>query len=103
MLPRDRPITLVPDWLCEVLSPSTRSHDQIVKRRFYAEIGLSHIWYINPLQRLLEASRLIEGKWLQLGLYGEGERVRAEPFDAIEINLAERWEGIEDEEKSEDR
>ncbi|MFS8068822.1 MAG: Uma2 family endonuclease [Byssovorax sp.] len=104
MLPRDKPIALVPDWLCEVLSPSTRSYDQIVKRRFYAEIGVNHIWYIDPLQRLLEVSRLIDGKWLQLGLYGADEKVRAEPFEAIEINLAEWWEGIEEgeEEKSRD-
>jgi Uma2 family endonuclease len=100
-LPRSKPITVIPDWACEILSPSTRSYDQIVKRRFYAEIGVLHIWYIDPLARLLEISRLVDGKWLQLGLYGADEKVHAEPFEAIEINLGEWWEGIEEEEESE--
>jgi Uma2 family endonuclease len=94
--PPKQAITLVPDWLCEILSPSTASHDNIVKRRYYAEIGVAHIWYIDPARRELEGCRLVEGKWLQLGVFGTDEKVRAEPFEAVEIDLAEWWEGLDD-------
>lgn len=90
---QDVPITVVPDWICEVLSPSTRSYDLGVKRRFYAEIGVGHLWYIHPEDRLLTVSKLVDGKWLELGVHRPDERVRAEPFDAVEIDLAAWWEG----------
>lgn len=96
-LPRNKPITVVPDWICEILSRSTQSYDQVVKRRLYAEIGVGHIWYVDPINRFLEVSRLVEGKWLQLGVYGPEEKVHAEPFEAVEIDLAEWWEGVEEE------
>jgi Uma2 family endonuclease len=93
-----QPITVVPDWICEILSPSTASYDNIVKRRYYAEIGVAHIWYIDPVHKQLEVCRLVDGKWLQLGIFGGEEKVRAEPFEAVEIDMTEWWEGIEDEE-----
>lgn len=97
--PTKQPITIVPDWACEILSPSTASYDNIVKRRFYAEIGVQHIWYIDPARRQLEVCRLVEGKWLQLGVFGADEKVRAEPFVEVEIDMAEWWEGTENEEE----
>jgi Uma2 family endonuclease len=94
---RKQPIVIAPDWVCEILSPRTASYDNIVKRRFYAEVGVGHIWYIDPVRRELEVCRLVDGKWLQLGVYGPDEKVRAEPFEDVEIDLAEWWEGTEDE------
>lgn len=96
--PRKMPISVVPDWVCEILSPSTASYDNVVKRRFYAEIGVGHIWYVDPMRRELEVCRIVDGKWLQLGIYGADEKVRAEPFEEVEIELAEWWEGSEEDE-----
>ena len=96
-LPKKKAITVVPDWICEVLWRSTQSYDQIVKRRFYAEVGVGYIWYIDPNNRFLEVSRLVDGKWLQLGVYGPDEKVRPEPFELVEIDLAEWWEGTDEE------
>jgi Uma2 family endonuclease len=93
------PISVVPDWLCEIFSPRTVSYDNIVKRRFYAEIGVAHIWYVDPVRKQLEVCRLVEGKWLQLGVHGPEEKVRAEPFEAVEIDIAEWWEGVEEEDE----
>ena len=90
-LPVGEALGLVPDWICEVLSPSNRSYDLKVKRRFYAEIGVGHLWYVDPEARTLTVSRLHEGHWLELGVYGDDDRVRAEPFDAAEIDLKEWW------------
>ena len=89
--PRGAAITVVPDWVCEVFSPSTASYDNLVKRRFYAEIGVAHLWYVDPVRRELEVCRLVEGKWLQLGVFGGDEHVRAEPFEAVELELSGWW------------
>jgi len=101
-LPRTGSITVVPDWICEVLSPRTRSYDLVTKRRFYAEIGVGHLWYVDPQARALTVSRLEGGRWLELGSFGEDEKVRAEPFEAIEIDLSAWFEGIEPDEDEED-
>jgi Uma2 family endonuclease len=94
-LPRSGPIEIVPDWACEILSPGTRSYDMLVKRSFYAEIGVRHTWYIDFESRTLTVSRLESGRWLELGVFGGDQVVRAEPFDAIALALAPWWEGVE--------
>ncbi len=95
VLPPKGPIEVVPDWVCEILSPGTRSYDMLVKRPFYAEARVQHLWYIDPEARTLSVSRLENGRWLELGVYGDEQVVRAEPFDAIEISLGPWWEGVE--------
>ncbi|MRG92924.1 Uma2 family endonuclease [Polyangium spumosum] len=94
-LPEDAPLTTVPDWLCEILSPTTRRYDLIVKRRFYAEIGVGYLWYVDLDARALMVSRLENGHWVELGVYGAEEKVQAEPFEGVEIDLAAWWEVLE--------
>jgi Uma2 family endonuclease len=89
--PADRAIAVVPDWVCEILSPSTRAFDQRIKRPFYARIGVAYLWFVDLEARTLAVSKLVDGKWLELGVHGEDDRVRAEPFDAIEIALGDWW------------
>ncbi|MFP2908073.1 Uma2 family endonuclease [Pyxidicoccus sp. 3LFB2] len=83
--------TLVPDWVCEILSPSTRAYDQRIKRPFYARIGIRHLWFIDLEVKTLSVSELREGRWLELGVYGEDDVIRATPFEAIELRLGELW------------
>jgi Uma2 family endonuclease len=90
-LPDDAPIVIVPDWICEILSPSTRGYDQLVKRPFYARIGVGWLWYVDLEARTVTVSRLEGGKWVEVGVAGEDARVRLEPFDAVELDLAEWW------------
>jgi Uma2 family endonuclease len=89
--PIEGPIETVPDWLCEIHSASTRAYDLITKRSYYARVGVSHLWYVDPDVRSLSVSRLVGGHWLELGVFGDTARVRAEPFEDIEIDLAEWW------------
>jgi Uma2 family endonuclease len=80
-----------PNWLCEVLSPSTEALDRSEKMRIYAAHGVQYVWLINPAVRLLEIHQL-EGKaFRQVGIHTNDAVVRAEPFDAIELQLAEFW------------
>jgi len=95
-LPVEHPITTVPDWICEILSPSTRGYDLVVKRRFYAEIGVEHLWYVDPEARALVVSKLVEGRWVELGTWGPDEKVRAEPFEEVEIDLTGWWEALDE-------
>ena len=93
------PIRVVPDWVSEVLSPRTRGYDNIIKKRFYAEIGVAHLWYVDPEERSLRVLQLVEGKWLELGTYGADEKVRVAPFDLVELELAGWFEGLPAEEE----
>lgn len=85
------PIRVVPDWACEILSPSTRSDDRVIKRRFYADIGVRWLWYVDLDARTLEVSRLHEGQWLEVLVVGGDTKVRAEPFEAVEMDLGYWW------------
>jgi Uma2 family endonuclease len=97
-LPMDaKYFTLAHDWICEVLSPGTQAFDRAEKMDVYAREGVRHAWLVDPLAKLLEVWRLEEGKpsggqWLRIGTWTGDALVRAEPFDAIELELAALWE-----------
>ncbi|MFY0567328.1 Uma2 family endonuclease [Archangium lansingense] len=82
---------LVPDWACEVLSDRTRSRDKGQKMRIYTREGVRHLWHVDPVARTLDIFRLAEGQWLSVQSFSGEARVRAEPFDAIELELALVW------------
>ncbi len=85
------PLTVVPDWSCEVLSPSTAAFDRAEKLPLYAAHGVGHLWLIDPVAQVLEVYRLEHGAWLVVGAYSADAKVRAEPFDAIELDLVNVW------------
>ncbi len=84
---------VAPDWVCEVLSPSTEARDRIKKMHIYQRERVQHVWLIHPLRRTLEVYRLEGAYYLLLGTFWESDVVRAEPFDAIEIPLQILWMG----------
>ena len=82
------PITIVPDWICEILSPSNASYDRKSKANLYAAHGVKHYWILDPEVCLLEIYELQAGKWMQLGVYDRADKqVRLVPFDAIVVNV----------------
>lgn len=83
--------TLVPDWVCEVISPSTGRIDRSRKMGIYARNGVGHLWFVDPLARTLEVYRLDAGRWIVESTHGGDERVRAVPFDAVELAIARWW------------
>ncbi len=82
---------IAPDWLCEVLSPSTAARDRSVKAGIYAAWGVGYMWLIDPSLRTLEAYRNHDGQWLQIAVLNEGDEVKVEPFDAAPFKLDALW------------
>jgi Uma2 family endonuclease len=90
-LPDVAAFELAPDWICEVVSPSTAAVDRAEKLPRYAQAGVAFAWLVDPLARTLEVLRLERGLWVLLGTHHGDARVRAEPFDAVEIELGMLW------------
>jgi Uma2 family endonuclease len=84
-------LTLAPDWLCEVLSPSTETVDRTKKLRIYGREGVGNLWLVDPLSRTLEVLRLESHRWSLMAKHEGEELVRAEPFAAIELELKALW------------
>ena len=84
-------VSVPPDWICEVLSPSTATIDRAKKLRIYAREQVAHAWLIDPIVRTLEVLRLEHGRWTILGTHVGSEVVRAEPFTEIDLDLASLW------------
>jgi Uma2 family endonuclease len=82
---------LPPDWLCEILSPSTALTDRTKKLARYAQAGVAFAWLVDPVAATLEVFRLEHGRWLLLGAFGGDETVSAEPFQEIELDLSLLW------------
>jgi Uma2 family endonuclease len=82
---------LAPDWICEVLSPSTYRLDRIKKLRIYGRESVRHAWLVHPGERTLEALRLESGRWSIVGTFADDAIVRAEPFHAVAIDLLPLW------------
>ena len=90
-LPNDHRIEVVPDWVCEILSPSTARDDRVTKMPVYARYGVPYLWLVDPLARSLEAFALEQGRWVVIGLYGDQAEANIPPFQEIALQLAELW------------
>jgi Uma2 family endonuclease len=91
-LPETAYFTLAPDWICEVLSKSTETVDRTKKLPIYAAHGVSHVWLIDPIAKTLEVHTLGDDRrWRDVRVHEGDTRVRAEPFAAIELDLAALW------------
>src|SRR5258708_37333661 len=90
-MPEAAAFELAPDWACEVLSPSTTATDRADKLPIYAREGVKHVWLVDPLAKTLEVLRLEAGGWLLVTVVAGVRGVRAEPFDAIELELGALW------------
>ena len=84
-------LTLAPDWVCEVLSASTRKLDLEGKRPVYAREGVGHLWFVDPAARTLEAFALEGGAWTPAGAAREDEPVSLPPFEAVTFPLGALW------------
>ena len=90
-LPASAYMTLVPDWACEVVSPSTEALDRGKKLRRYAGEGVGHVWLVDPLRQTLEVLALESVRWAPRGVHEGSVTARVSPFDSIELELGSLW------------
>ena len=84
-------ISVCPDWICEIVSPGSIRIDRVIKMGLYSQHRVPHFWVIDPTNKTLEVLGNEAGRWVILGTYAEDDKVRAEPFPAIEIDLRSLW------------
>jgi len=84
-------IELVPDWVCEILSPGTRRFDLTEKRALYGARGVAFLWLLDPQAELLEAFALQGGSWVLAGTAQGDDEVRLAPFEATGFPLSALW------------
>ncbi|MEO1171702.1 MAG: Uma2 family endonuclease [Myxococcota bacterium] len=88
--------TLPPDWICEVLSPSTERYDREEKLEIYRKSAVAYVWIVNPITRVLEAFVRSENtQWMLDGVYSGATTPRVRPFDAIELDLGNLWADVD--------
>jgi len=90
-IPDEAFFTLAPDWVCEVLSPSTERVDRGKKLKAYAAAGVTHAWLVKPSDRTLEVLRLRDAAWTIVAVWEDTAVVRAEPFEAVDLELGRLW------------
>lgn len=86
--------TVVPEWLCEVLSPSTARLDRMKKLSVYQQVGVRWVWLVDPLQRTIEVFTRVEDGWRYTAIEAGGEAVCIAPFEAVGLNLDRVWHGV---------
>jgi Uma2 family endonuclease len=91
-LPEEAYFSVPPDWVCEVVSPSTAAPDRVKKLSIYPRERVSHVWLVDPIARTLEVLRLEDGRWTIVGTWAQADVVRAEPFEALELELTLLWD-----------
>ena len=81
-----------PDWLCEVTSPSTKRLDRFQKLPVYAQFGVKHCWYVDPIEKALEVFILSNGAYMVGPSFTDNAAVTAPPFEAHTFDLSLLWE-----------
>lgn len=90
-IPKSHVFDIVPDWICEVTSPSNGRLDRLKKMPIYAREGVPFAWLVEPEQQILEVRRLHAGQWVVIAEHGGAEIVRVEPFTDVDIDLTLIW------------
>lgn len=80
-----------PDWVCEILSPSTARDDRAVKMPLYAQAGVAFLWLVDPILRTLETYQNQQGRWLLLETLSQADKVAQPPFEAVTWDLSVLW------------
>jgi Uma2 family endonuclease len=89
--PAGRRVEVVPDWVCEILSPSDRPCKQRIKRTAYARVGVKHRWHFAPTARTLYVFELDRGAWIERAVFCDDEVLEAPPFEGVRLAMKEWW------------
>jgi Uma2 family endonuclease len=91
-LPETAWFEVVPDWVCEILSPSTARLDRIIKMPLYAKLGVKHLWLIDPMLKTLETYALQDSKWSLIATFADDAEISIAPFTEHSFSLSVLWE-----------
>jgi len=91
VLPETAWFDTVPDWICEILSPSTARLDRVVKMPIYAKLGVAYFWLIDPVLETLESYQLHDKHWLLTASYAGDQSVTTAPFTEHTFSLSDLW------------
>ena len=89
-LPEENPLTILPDWCCEILSPRTARDDRTVKLPLYARSGVAWCWIVDPMRRLVEVFETVNGRPALTAAAKDDERMTLPPFNG-EIDVSSWW------------
>jgi Uma2 family endonuclease len=90
-IPRGHRFEIVPDWVCEILSPATASKDREIKMSLYAHHGVAFAWLVDPQRRTLSAYQLDHGTWRLLAEASDRDSIAVAPFQALDLDLDNLW------------
>ena len=90
-LPETAWFETLPDWIYEVVSPTTARYDRFEKRDIYSKSGVSHLWFVDPDSRTVETFERQEKKWLLLATYADDDEIAAPPFEEVPFRLGVLW------------
>jgi len=93
--PASRPIAIVPDWICEIVSPSNERHDTIRKADLYFRCRVPFYWLVRPDERTLQAWRHSELGWIVAGTWTDGDKVGIPPFEAVPLDVGRLFPPVE--------
>jgi len=83
---------VVPDWVCEIASPSTSLRDRRIKMPVYARYGVTHLWLVEPIECRVEAYERMDTRWTVTGTWGDDLDARIPPFDSVPLDLVAIWD-----------
>jgi Uma2 family endonuclease len=83
-------VTVAPDWICEVLSPSNTSYDRDTKMPFYARLGIEWAWLVDTEKRDIEVYQLRESAYARVPVT-LGAEARLAPFETIALPVDRFW------------
>jgi Uma2 family endonuclease len=94
-MPQESFFNVTPDWICEVLSPSSAFVDRTKKMPLYDSLGVKYFWLVDPILKTVEVykNESLQGvsRWFLLNTFSENSKVKAVPFDGIDIDLSYLW------------
>ncbi|HEX8152975.1 MAG TPA: Uma2 family endonuclease [Thermoanaerobaculia bacterium] len=90
-IPRDHRFRVAPDWVCEVLSPTTTRLDWAKKLPIYARFGVPFAWFVDPLAQTVQVMQLTSEQYTMAAVFSGDDKMRGEPFEAIEIECSTLW------------
>lgn len=91
-IPEGHRFEVVPDWVCEILSPSTASKDREIKMPMCLHYGVNYFWLIDPVAQTLATYESNQSAWRETGSFKGNDKVSVAPFGAIEFPLSSIWD-----------